>query len=594
VTVGHNIEPDETGRSGILTSFSSAGLTDFGDLLKPDIAAPGGQILSSTLPEFSGGSPFAVFDGTSMATPQVTGSAALLVQLHRGWRPQQIKSALLSTAGPAWADTARTIEAPVTLEGGGLVNVASANDPRVFTNPASLSFGDLDATHGALDKGMLVRVADAGNGAGTWTVSLAPQSASAGATLDVPGMISVPPGGETGLVAIARVSGDAVSGDNFGFIVLRNGDQTRRIPYAFVVSKPALAQVDPQKLTPFVLGDTLNGPNRVSVYCCPSQPFGPPPDYIGTAMNESGAEKLYVTNVDRPLVNMGVAVLATTGGAQVDPWFLGSKDERDVQGYDGTPVNQNDLMFDFAIDIGAAGTVFPRQGQFYVSVDSGSDQFTHRSLPGRFVLRSWQNDLKPPAVHIITTRVGAGRPTIVARVLDAKSGVDPLSLVIGYRRVLVGAALYDPFSGLALFPLPAAAPRVPARKIRLVLSASDNQETKNVATIGNNLLPNTAFKSITLHGVAGPAVTWLTPAVGQCVRRRVGLAVAASSNKRVVSVRFGVDGRRIATVRRGAADLFTARWNASGARRGSHVLTATATDSAGKRLVASRRVRVCK
>src|SRR5262249_30742814 len=42
----------QTGRSGIITSFSSGGPTNFDHKLKPDVAAPGGQILSSTLTEF--------------------------------------------------------------------------------------------------------------------------------------------------------------------------------------------------------------------------------------------------------------------------------------------------------------------------------------------------------------------------------------------------------------------------------------------------------------------------------------------------------------------------------------------------------------
>ena len=81
----------------------SAGLTAFGHLLKPDLGAPGGQILSSTLP--LAGGPFAVFDGTSMAAPHVAGAAALLLQRHPGWTPHQVKSALVSTAGAAWGDT---------------------------------------------------------------------------------------------------------------------------------------------------------------------------------------------------------------------------------------------------------------------------------------------------------------------------------------------------------------------------------------------------------------------------------------------------------------------------------------------------------
>src|SRR5207249_8909797 len=123
VTVGNLIQRVNTGRSGIVMSFSSGGPTAFAHLLKPDLSAPGGSILSSTLPEFTGGAPFAVFDGTSMSAPHVSGSAALLLQLHPGWTAEQVKSALVSTAGPAWTDTARREEAPVTLGGSGLVDL---------------------------------------------------------------------------------------------------------------------------------------------------------------------------------------------------------------------------------------------------------------------------------------------------------------------------------------------------------------------------------------------------------------------------------------------------------------------------------------
>jgi hypothetical protein len=182
----------------------------------------------------------------------------------------------------------------------------------------------------------------------------------------------------------------------------------------------------------------------------------------------------------------------------------------------------------------------------------------------------------------------------VARILDAKSGVDPLSLVIGYRRALVGAALYDPFSGLAVFPLPQAAPRVPRGTMRLALEASDFQEAKNVETISNAVMPNTVFTSVKLHAENRPAVTWLSPRRGACVPRSATLAVAASSNTTVRAVRFAVDGHRIATARNGTADLFTATWQTAKRRRGRHVLTATATDAHGKRSAASRSVRICR
>ncbi len=87
VSSDQNFHEVQTGRSGVVTSFSSAGPTNYDHMLKPDLAAPGSQILSSTVRQ-SIGEPFAVFDGTSMATPHVAGAAALLLQQHPAWTPR--------------------------------------------------------------------------------------------------------------------------------------------------------------------------------------------------------------------------------------------------------------------------------------------------------------------------------------------------------------------------------------------------------------------------------------------------------------------------------------------------------------------------
>src|SRR5262249_8406930 len=132
-----------------------------------------------------------------------------------------------------------------------------------------------------------------------------------------------------------------------GFVTLRQGSIVRRVPYAFFVTRPRLplaAMPVPLRLTQS--GDTRRGASLVRAYCCPSAPFGLPPDYTGAAMDESGSEHVYVTRIGRSLVNAGVAVVSSSGSAQVDPWWLGALDEGDVQGYTGTPVNVNDLMPD--------------------------------------------------------------------------------------------------------------------------------------------------------------------------------------------------------------------------------------------------------
>ena len=592
IRVGHDPLELETGRSGVITSFSSAGPTAFGHALKPDVSAPGGQILSSTLPN-TNASRFAVFDGTSMATPHVAGAAALLLQLHPGWTPPEIKSALVSTAGPAWADTGRTQEAPVTLEGGGLVALPGAADPRVFTDPVSLSFPDQNVLAGAASSALLVRIQDAGGGAGTWSVGLQSQAATAGASIDIPGTVVIAPGGEADLSVVVKASAGAVQGENYGFVVLHQGSITRRVPYFFLVDKPALAQATVLPLKKIQSGDTRTGVDRVDAYRYPVAPFGNAPD--SPPMTEDGAEKVYVTTLNAPAANAGVSVVGRVPGVQIDPFYLGALDENTVQGYAGTPVDVNGLTYDYLDPISAAGSSFPRQQTFYVAVDSGRDRFTGQRLAGPYVLRSWVNDVTPPTLKLLTTRVASGRPTIVARSLDAQSGVDPLSLTIGYKGVLVGAASYDPISGIAVFPLPTSAPTLKTGKITLQLESSDFEEAKNVDTTGTAIMPNTRFASAKLQVVAGVAVNWLVPETQACLVKSQRLVVVASSTSAVKSVRFAVDGRTVAVAKNGAAGVFGATWKGSGAaKHGKHSLTATAVDGGDHTGSAQRVVVSCK
>jgi minor extracellular serine protease Vpr len=597
VRIGADEERIETGRGGTITSFSSAGPTAFEHDLKPDVSAPGGQILSATLPRAGG--PFAVFDGTSMAAPHVAGAAALLVQRHPGWTAYDIKSALMSTAGPAWADTARAVEAPVVLGGAGLVNLPRADDPKVFTRPVSLSFDDLNVNSVAGSDARLVRVTDAGDGAGSWTVEVIPQAATAGASLDVGTTLALAPGGEAQLAVTARAPAGAAPGDNFGFLVLRRGDVTRRIPYYFAVIRPALESVPAVPLREFQVGDTSTGTSRVSQYRFPSAAFGPPPDYVGAPMRQDGAEKLYVLNLSEPAANLGVSVALASQGARIQPWLLGSKDENDVQGAAGTPVNVNPLTFDFRFDVGAAGAALPRPKAYFVAVDSGRDIFTGQLSPGQYLLRAWVNDVIPPLILPITTRVSAGRPTLVARVVDGAfgepaSGVDPLSLVVAVRNVLVGAAVYDAGSGLAVFPLPTPVPALRVGRTRAVVVASDLQEAKNVNTFGEDVMPNTNARAVDLRVVAGPTVNWLVPETNVCAVAQQNLVVVAGSTARIRSVRFFDGERRIATDASGAAGLYNTTWRTRGLPRGRHQLRAVVTDAQGRTATAARRVRLCR
>ena len=282
-----------------------------------------------------------------------------------------------------------------------------------------------------------------------------------GASLEAPSLVTLAPGGRADLPVAASATAQAAAGDDYGFLVLRRGAVTRRIPYAFFVTRPALQDVVPIKLRKFQNGTTAErsvtgrdatvGRRPRSDTRRPHRPTG----------RGGRAERVYlVPHLDRPVVNLGVSIVSAESGAVIDPWLLGSLDENDVQGEAGTPVDVNPLTFDFGLAIGSAATVFPRLKRYYVSVDSAQDVYTGKPLRGRYRLRYWVNDLRPPRIRLLTHRVAAGRPTLAVRAQDSGSGVDPYSLLISYKGTVLGAIAYDSSSGVAVYVLPSSAPRL--------------------------------------------------------------------------------------------------------------------------------------
>ena len=118
-----------------VADFSSSG-PRWGDLaLKPEIAAPGVDIVSAASGSTNG---VAWFSGTSMATPVVAGVAALVKQANPKWTPALIKSALINTA--------KSVGSNILLRsvGAGRVNALNAVKAKVTIDAgpnATMSFG---------------------------------------------------------------------------------------------------------------------------------------------------------------------------------------------------------------------------------------------------------------------------------------------------------------------------------------------------------------------------------------------------------------------------------------------------------------------
>ena len=111
-------------------SFSSRGplIAGGGDLLKPDLIAPGQDILAAVAPPGNNGRLFDLYSGTSMSSPHVAGLGALMKQLHPSWSPMAIKSALMTT-GYDVLDGPGTNPTVIFRQGAGHVRPLKAADP---------------------------------------------------------------------------------------------------------------------------------------------------------------------------------------------------------------------------------------------------------------------------------------------------------------------------------------------------------------------------------------------------------------------------------------------------------------------------------
>lgn len=163
-----------TADNDFLAGFSSRGPTDVDFRVKPDVTAPGVNVLSSIPSAFCASAPcWAFFQGTSMATPHLAGSAAVVLGQHPTWASWQVRSAVVNTADsptvkdPATGATTTTVNSVGT----GREDLNSAVHANVSLDPVSVSFGSVPSISG-LSKTFKVTVSNLGSGAGTFSFSV--------------------------------------------------------------------------------------------------------------------------------------------------------------------------------------------------------------------------------------------------------------------------------------------------------------------------------------------------------------------------------------------------------------------------------------
>lgn len=148
IAAGNSGAPGTIGSPGAADSALTIGAVDSADraadftskgprlgdnALKPDLSAPGVEILAARSQYAQGSGDYVAMSGTSMATPHIAGVAALLAQANPDWTPGQLKNALMSTS--------KQLDASAYALGAGRVSVPDAVDAKITaTGSADLGF----------------------------------------------------------------------------------------------------------------------------------------------------------------------------------------------------------------------------------------------------------------------------------------------------------------------------------------------------------------------------------------------------------------------------------------------------------------------
>lgn len=224
--------------------FSSAGPDPLHSAVKPEVVAPGVNILSTILNNQT-----ASWSGTSMATPHVTGVVALLKQEHPSWTPEELKAAVVNTAHSVGENV------PLLVQGKGCVDALDAAEAKTLVEPGVLSFGVVDLAQDAWADTVEIKVKNIYTSTQNEEVRIK-EGIPTGATLTFDKTtFTLAPGEETTVTAILTVPSSVpiLSTEPFAYtgnVEVASGSDTIIVPLSFFKSSTIVVnfEIQPQFL----------------------------------------------------------------------------------------------------------------------------------------------------------------------------------------------------------------------------------------------------------------------------------------------------------------------------------------------------------
>jgi len=207
----------------LIADFTSAGPTDVDFRAKPDLVAPGVNVLSSVPANACATPPcFAFMNGTSMATPHLAGTAAVVRARHPDWSAAEIRSAIVNTAKRNIVhDLDGVAIEDVNIVGAGRLDVKNAVDATIALDPVSVNFNAVPSGSG---QSSTVNVTVRNIGAGAKTLAFSVADSDSGVAYSVSPASASLAAGESTVVAVTMTAGKgAPVGGQQALLVVNSG-----------------------------------------------------------------------------------------------------------------------------------------------------------------------------------------------------------------------------------------------------------------------------------------------------------------------------------------------------------------------------------